>query len=175
MVKDRLVSALALIFSLFSLSVSIYLLARNPLGRGLAAYDFSSPRQSIDSITNIIMSRDIAALIDAGLETFGETGEKTSKNKSIMKYLLDRRPVNYEILRSLEITESSVDANVGLILTFIRYELDGVTYHTCQAFKRQSKGRYIPTTLTESYAPPSDADKALQSTIHEFEMFGRLP
>ena len=140
-----------------------------PLGSDISNYDLSSPWKTLKSINSMVAKQDLRAgwqLLKVLLQS--DTSPETK--------LFFSDEVNLTVLRSIEVTGSAYPKNNGIIVSFVKFTVAGVDYHTVQYFRKDPSNRFC---IGEAFYVPygtskNDQDKILESTIEEFKKTGKI-
>ncbi len=170
MKTDRQVALVALAVAVISLVVSIVGYYRDPLGTDISKYDLSSPENTLRSLNKMVASQDARAawqLLRSVMEA--EAGPEAK--------LFLSEDVKIQVLKSVEVTDSGNTHNNGLIISFVKFSLSGVDYHTVHCFRKDQSNRF---TMGGTFIAPygaekqTDQDRAFEAAIEEFKKTGKL-
>ena len=130
-----------LILSLISLITAIAALIIPNLrtSGSIDDYDFSSPASAIRSYQELITSAQASQKIV-------ELNQMTSSNQNGFGYIIYQDPEEFEVVKTIEIKNSGDPDYSGTLVAFIKQvRSDGVEIYLTQAFKKDHKGRLIPS------------------------------
>ncbi|MEK6239077.1 MAG: hypothetical protein N2C14_30545 [Planctomycetales bacterium] len=136
-----------------SLSVAAILLATiaicipfiyDPLGKGIAGYDFSTPRASLVSELEMEIRQDIRAQLD--------------------RQRMQRDNRLEEMFETLKVHKESTHEDQRLL--FVSFEKNGITMYDVRAFKKDADTGYW---FTKFLLPSSIDDSVLKKAIEEWE------
>jgi hypothetical protein len=169
MATNRILSIIALLLSLAAIVISVRVMQSNLLGTDLSKYDLSSPEQTLRSVNRMVAKQDIRA----ALQLLKSELQGEDEGKNLKLFLSDGATLS--VLKSLEVSNSGVAKNNGLIVSFIKFTVSGVDYYTVQYFRRDQSNRFlladrIPAFGTEK----TESDTSLDAAIEEFEKTGKL-
>jgi hypothetical protein len=141
---NRNVSRLTLFASLASLLMSSACVAwnlvhRNPLGKGLRSYDFSTPEKAMRSHLQISANHDVRALIElASIESDAEAKLKSLKVHKQAEYR-------------------------GRKILFVSFDKDGVGTHDIEGFEKHADtGFWFPRATYSFDIEDQDLKKSIQ-------------
>lgn len=166
---DRLLIVLSLLLSSAAIVISLVGAQRDPLGTDISNYDLSSPEKTLRSINSMVAKQDLRAgwqLLKVVLQS-----DTTPETKL---FFSDQAKVT--VLKSIEVTGSAYPKNNGIIVSFVKFSVSGVEYHTVQFFRKDQSNRFH---LAERFYVPystekNEQDKILESTIEEFQKTGKI-
>lgn len=141
-------ATLALALALSALGVVLF---RDPLGSGLAKYDFSTPKAALISQKKIELNKDIRALLEL---------QSRTKNKKLK-----------EAIETMEVRKEAEFQ--GKKILFVTFKEDGVNKYTTEAFEKHAEtGFWIPTYVG-SFTVQKD-NRGLAEQMRRWEEAGQL-
>ncbi|HZN36619.1 MAG TPA: hypothetical protein VFB80_22470 [Pirellulaceae bacterium] len=140
-----------------SCGVACWTFSHDPLGRGLAAYDLSSPKAALVSQLKMLESQDYRAI----LESADQFNAKRAQDK----------------LRTLEFRKESEFR--GKKILFISYEENGIRKHDIQSFEKDAetgawKSAYASITSVFEGSDETPDEKKLRGMIKKWRDSGAL-
>jgi hypothetical protein len=164
---DRLLVLFSLLLSCAATSGIAF--KRDPLGTDISKYDLSSPESTLRSINTMATKQDVRAAWQL-LRIIALQRDDTGDTKL---FLSDE--VKIVVLKSLEVSNSGDPKNNGLIVSFVRYTISGVDYHTVQYFRKDQLNRfYMRGGFYVFGTEQTEQDKALAAAIEEFKKTGKI-
>jgi hypothetical protein len=125
--------------------------AADPLGKGLGAYDFTTPKNAFKSGLEIDKARDLRAITDLDK--------------------VRRGPEVEEKLRTFQVRKE--ETWKGAVILFIEFEEKGVKKHVAQGFERDARsGLWLPKYVS-SYTVQSE-NATLANQMKNWETKGQL-
>ena len=138
-------------------------------GKGLDAYDMSTPESSLRSFKAAIDAFDL----QAGIDLFKVNAR--SDNSPYLEYLLGE-DAELEVVKTHLIKNTSSSDSAGKVLAFIRVTASGVESRDVQAFEKKD-GLYLPASYYLSgYSKEdwTDEDKFLDKVQKSWKTTGKL-
>jgi hypothetical protein len=166
---DRVLAIAACVLSLLAIGMSVRTMRHDAFGTDLSSYNLSSPEQTLQSVNQMVARQDVRA----GWELF-KTLLQADSSPETKLFLSD--DVKVTVVKSIEVADSSGPKNKGLIVSFVRFNVSGVDYHTVQYFRKDASNRFL---LGEAFYVPYGAektaqDKQLEAAIAEFKTTGKV-
>lgn len=166
---ERVLGILAVAVSSVALVVSVIAARRDLLGTDISNYDLSSPEKTLQSISSMVARQDLRAgwqLLKVFLDL-----DATPETK-----LFFSNGIKLTVLKSIEVSNSAYPKNNGLIVSFVKFTVSGVDYHTVQYFRKDQSNRFLLAGML--YVPfgteKNEQDKMLESAIEEFKKTGKI-
>jgi hypothetical protein len=168
MAINRMLSIIAVLLSLAAIVLSVQTIRRDPVGTDLSKYDLSSPERTLRSVNAMIKKQDIRA----GLQ-FLKNELQGHEGNEWKLFLAD--DMTLSVLKSIEISDSGVRENNGIIVSFVKFNISGVDYYTVQCFRKDQSSRFFLEERSPAFGEQkSESDKNLDAAIEEFEKSGKL-
>lgn len=150
--KIQLPVILSAIAVIVSVGNSVWTLAHDPLrplGRGIGAYDFSTPEAAITSQSQIVVNRDLRAWFDIAL---------------LRSLDPDARRLATEQIKTLKVHKRSTYQ--GKKILFVSYDKNGIKEYDIQSFEKDADtGKWFPAYVS-TYKMD---DKRLENAIKEWK------
>ena len=167
---DRVFAFLAFAMAAAALGISLVALKRpDPLGTDIAKYDLSSPQRTLESVNAMVANQDLRAGWQLARVLMDADNSPDTK-------LFFSSGVKITGVKSVEVADSAGPKNNGLIVSYIRFSVSGVDYHTVKYFRRDGLNRFhLAETFYIPYGTEGNLqDKALQAAIDKFKEDGKL-
>jgi hypothetical protein len=129
------ISAVSAVVSLAALVLTLWLLMNDPLGKGLNAYDFSSPKQAMLSQLDIQLNQDFRASIE--LRTLVQDDELREKRNTLKVH----KEAAYQ----------------GKKILFISFSENGVPKHDITSFEKDATSGLWSSAYVSTYNMDDDA------------------
>jgi hypothetical protein len=140
----------ALTLAVAALGVALFF---DPLGKGMAAYDFSTPRAALEANAQMVLNKDIRALVEFSV-------------------LMESKQIQ-EKLKTLEVHRQAEWG--GKVILFISYTANGMKRHEVQGFDKDAKTGYWQFTPISPWDEGLKADNPrLAELIDSWELKGEL-
>ena len=140
------ISAVAAVVSLAALLLTLWLLMNNPLGKGLNAYDFSSPEQAMLSQIDIELNKDFRAAIE--LQRIRTGSDVTARERR--KTLKVHKEVTYQ----------------GKKILFVSFSRNGLPKHDIASFEKDADSGFWFPSFVSTYDMDDDA---LEKSIKDWK------
>lgn len=168
---DKALSILAVIISTVAVTLSLRILHNDPLGTDISKYDLSNPEATLASVREMANKEDLRAAWQY-IKSSILNGENSSSS-----HLIFGSPTEVKFAKSIEVTESKHESNNGLVISFVKYKVDGIEHHDVLYFKKNKDGKFVMDGYF--YTPfdekeMSEQDKLIGSSIEKFKKTGEI-